>query len=463
MSQNLSTRTRLAYSLPGLFLSVVGVPLFIYIPKFYTDVVGVNMAILGGIILAARVIDAVTDPAVGLISDRTSSRFGRRRPYMALGSIGLSLFLLMLYIPPQASSTLATWWFGTALVLLTLFWTIVEVPWESLGPELTFDYDQRTGLFALRDGLMVLGTLLAVASPWLISSALNLDPSGPDQRTSFALFALIYAPLLLATLWWCVVSVQETMTSTIPEKTSFWPGLLRARDNKPFLILLAAYTIASIGSNLPATLILYYVQYVLGAPSAEIFLLEYFVVGILCLPLWVRLARIFGKKQAWLGAMAVNTGAFLGVFFLGRGDVVLYGLLVALSGVGFGASLALPSAMQADVIDYDELLHAKRQEGQYIGIWSVAKKLSSALGMGLALPLLGLAGYVPDQPQPPQVIATLKVLYALVPCLFNILAIFAALKYPLNKANHQAILAAIQDRREGRPVEDPLQPGRILA
>jgi GPH family glycoside/pentoside/hexuronide:cation symporter len=253
------------------------------------------------------------------------------------------------------------------------------------------------------------------------------------------------------------------MSSTLPEKTSFWPGLLRARENKPFLILLAAYTIASIGSNLPATLILYYVQYVLQAPSAEIFLLEYFVIGILCLPLWVRLAHAFGKKQAWLGAMTVNTGAFFGVFFLGQGDVLLYGLLVALSGVGFGASLALPSAMQADVIDYDELLHSKRQEGQYIGIWSVAKKLSSALGMGLALPLLGLAGYVPDQPQTPEVILTLKVLYALVPCLFNILAIGVALKYPLNKTNHQAILSAIKERREGRPVEDPLHPGRTLA
>lgn len=463
MTPPLSRRIRLAYSLPGLFLSVVGVPLFIYIPKFYTDVVGVNMTILGGIILTARIVDALTDPAVGLISDRTSSRFGRRRPFMALGAIGLSLFLILLYIPPHTSSALATWWFGISLILLTLFWTIVEVPWESLGPELTFDYDQRTGLFALRDGFMVLGTLLAVASPWIISSALNIDPQGPEQRTSFAIFALIYAPLLVGTLWWCVLSVQEQMTSTIPEKSSFWPSLFRARDNKPFLILLAAFTIASIGSNLPATLILYYVQYVLGAPSAEIFLLEYFVIGILCLPLWVKLAHVFGKKQAWIGAMIVNTGAFLGVFFLGRGDVLLYGLLVGLSGVGFGASLALPSAMQADVIDYDELLHSKRQEGQYIGIWSVAKKMSSALGMGLALPLLGLAGYVPDQPQSPQVVLTLKVLYALVPCLFNILAIAVALKYPLNKTNHQAILLAIQERREGRPVEDPLHPGRTLA
>jgi GPH family glycoside/pentoside/hexuronide:cation symporter len=133
------------------------------------------------------------------------------------------------------------------------------------------------------------------------------------------------------------------------------------------MILLAAYTISAIGSNLPATLILYYVQYVLGSGQADLFLLLYFVTGVLLLPVWVRLAHRFGKKETWVASMAVNTGAFIGVFFLGPGDTLIYGVLVILSGVGFGATLALPSAIQADVIDYDELKTGRRREGQYIG------------------------------------------------------------------------------------------------
>ena len=104
---------------------------------------------------------------------------------------------------------------------------------------------------------------------------------------------------------------------------------------------------------------------------------------------WTALARRLGKKQAWLAAMAVNTGAFAGVFFLGPGDAAAYGVLVFLSGIGFGATLAIPSAMQADVIDYDELLSGRRREGQYIGLWSIAKKTAAALGIGVGLTVLG--------------------------------------------------------------------------
>ncbi len=174
------------------------------------------------------------------------------------------------------------------------------------------------------------------------------------------------------------------------------------------------------------------------------------------LPAWIKLAGRFGKKAAWLGSMALNTCAFSGVFFLGAGDEGLYAVLVILSGLGFGATLALPSAIQADVIDYDEYLTGRRQEGWYIGVWSVVKKLTAAAGVGAGLTILGAMGYQPGEAQPPEVIQALKVLYALVPSLCNAAAFAIALAYPISQAKHEKILFGIARLKQGERVPDPL-------
>jgi GPH family glycoside/pentoside/hexuronide:cation symporter len=160
--------------------------------------------------------------------------------------------------------------------------------------------------------------------------------------------------------------------------------------------------------------------------------------------------------------MALNTGAFLGVFFLGPGDAAIYGVLVFFSGIGFGATIAIPSAMQADVIDYDELLTGERREGHYIGLWSITKKLAAALGVGLALSLLGAAGYDPKTVQSDDVVLMLRVLYALVPSICNILGLAIAFAYPISSHIHKEIRSAIADRENGQAIRDPLRPGQVI-
>jgi GPH family glycoside/pentoside/hexuronide:cation symporter len=229
------------------------------------------------------------------------------------------------------------------------------------------------------------------------------------------------------------------------------------------MILLIAYTISAIGNNLPATLILFYVEYVLQSGLADFFLVLYFVTGIVFLPGWIIISRRTGKKAAWLVSMAINTGAFIGVFFLGPGDALIYGILVFLSGIGFGATLAIPSAIQADVIDYDELLTGERREGQYIGLWSISKKFAAAIGVGAGLSILGMAGYTPNVEQTPQVQFTLRTLYALVPSICNLIAIGIALAYPISSGIHKDIRSAIAQRQAGHSVTNPLKPAQTLA
>ena len=448
---------RLAYAAPAFALAVVGIPLYVYLPKFYTDVVGADIALVGFVLLAIRLFDAVSDPVIGALSDRTRSPLGRRRPWIALGVPPLVIALYLLFSPPALSPNGALLWFGVGLFVVFLAWTAITVPYESLGAELTQDYDERTAILSLRDGALILGTILAAASPAIIQGALGLG-DGPDaERATFRAVALSYAPLVVLACLACVWLVKERhghrSSTALPSLRTLGARL----KNRPFRILLASYTIAAIGSNLPATLIPYYVDYVIGDPNVEQYLLLYFLTGVVLLPFWVRLAKRVGKKPAWLAAAALNSLTFAGVFFLGPGDSQAYAVLVIASGLGFGATLALPSAMQADVIDYEELRSGERKEGEIIGLWAVSKKLAAAFGVFLAFPILGAVGYVPNAAQPEAVVLTLKILYALVPSLFNLLGLWVAWHYPIDKAAHEKILAAVRARRAGERYADPLE------
>jgi len=447
---------KVAYSAPAYALAVVGIPVYVYIPKFYTDVVGINVILLGYILFSVRIFDAVTDPVIGYISDHTQTRFGRRRPYIAVGAVFIAVAMVLLFNPPHASPSAETLWFGVLIYALFLFWTIVTVPYESLGPEITFDYHERTSLFGMRDGFLIAGTLAAASAPALVQWLFELPDNAAGERAKFFWISIFYAPLLIGTAWWCVWVIKERHPQPGRSPLGLFSGIRQVAKNRPFVILLVAYTISAIGNNLPATLILFYVEYVLQSDMADFFLILYFMSGILFLPFWIYISRRTGKKVAWLVSMGINSGAFMGVFFLGPGDVWLYGILVFLSGIGFGATLALPSAIQADVIDYDEYLTGERREGQYIGWWSIAKKLAAAVGIGIGLAVLGMAGYTPNVEQTQRVQFVLRMLYAFIPSLFNLLGLVVALAYPISDQVHGKIRLAIEKKRAGETSENPL-------
>ncbi|MGD8285809.1 MAG: MFS transporter, partial [Desulfobacterales bacterium] len=207
---------KIAYAAPAFFLAVVGIPIYVYIPKFYTDVVGINIALLGSILFSVRIFDALTDPALGYLSDRTRTPMGRRRPYIAIGSVFVALTMFLLFNPPRVSASLETVWFAVCIYALFLCWTAVVVPYESLGPEITFDYNERTGLFGLRDGFLIAGTLAAASSPAVVQWLFGLTGDADGERAKFFWIAAIYAPLLIGSCWWCVLAIKE-----LPQGPSF--------------------------------------------------------------------------------------------------------------------------------------------------------------------------------------------------------------------------------------------------
>lgn len=440
-------KTRVAYALPALSLAIIGIPIYVYLPKFYTDTIGIDISTVGILLLAVRLSDAVSDPVAGYASDTLKTPWGRRRPWIALGAAGLSITLYFLFVPPEGVGLFQVVRFGVLLFVLFLFWTVITVPYESLGPELTDNYHERTSLFGLRDGFLIIGTALAAGSPSFAAWLNQTLGYASHERMTFLTLALMYGPFLVLTALICVFVVKEHHPNPSSGHDDFINGYRSVFQNKPFVILLLGYTISALGSNLPATLILYYVEYVLQYHNADMFLGLYFLVGIACLPFWIGVSKKTGKKTAWMASMVVNTGAFAGVFFLGPGDVWAYGVLVALSGVGFGAGLALPSSIQADVIDYDEWKTGKRREGRYIGLWSISKKMAAALGVGTGLWLLGQAGYRPNAVQSADAVMMLRVLYALVPCLCNVAALFIIAFYPIDEKRFEDIKDRIARRK----------------
>lgn len=425
---DISRSTQWFYALPAFSLALVGLPLFIYIPKFYTDTVGVSSVLVGTVLITIRMLDAITDPAMGVLSDRSRWVLGRRRPFVFIGSIILVCSVLFLFIPTGYEG-LQIFWFTVGMLGVTVSWTVVTVPYESWGAELSFQYDERTRLLFKRELLTLIGTVVAVLYPFV------LDQFQIEPRAQMMLMALTYSPLIILSVWWTVYRVPDVSKSDPKDILPLVRDVKEIIQNKPFLILLAAFSLGTFASHLPATLILYYVEYVIGAKSAGPFLLFYLLAGAIFMPFWSKVSEWWDKKYAWLLALTINTIAFSLIYFLDTGDIFKYGILVAVSGIGFGGTLVIPASMQADVVHLHEQKHGVQQAGHFVGLWSIVKKAAAAMGIGISLIVLGNSGYEPGIAQSSETIQSLKAMYALVPSVLNVLSGILIFWYPIKRGD----------------------------
>jgi len=450
----------LAYGAPSLAGAAMLVPILIHMPKFYADVVLVPLGYLAMAIAVGRALDALSDPFFGYFSDRTRSRFGQRRPFMALGAPLCAVAFYALFTPPERlTGSAAGAWFMVTFILYTVFHTVYALPHYALGPELTLDYHERSRLFGVREGFSILGTIGASVAPGILMS------SGMSERQAFSSIGLSIAVLLTVLFGILVVYVRERPEFTAREPNPFVPGIRRALRNRPFRILLLTYVIASIAGAIPGTLVPFFNAYVIRPDNEArwlaIFLAAYFGAGFLCLPLWLALARRIGKRPAWLASFFVGISGGGAMFFLGQGDEVLSLLLLAYAGSAFGAGLFLGPAMQADVIDYDELHTGRRREAQYSAFWGMLPKFVAIPSAAIPIAILGSLGYVPNAEQPPAVVFAIRAIFALTPAFFSLLALFIAWRFPIDEAVHRQILEGIRCHARGETATDPLTGRRL--
>ena len=430
----LSRPVLFAYGLPGLPLAALGVPLYVYLPTFYAEQLGLGLAAVGSALLIARIWDLVTDPLMGRLSDAMETRLGRRRPWMLAGLPVLLVSAWFLFVPAAAPgfAYLAGW--SMALYLGS---TMILLPYNAWGAELSTDYHARSRITAWREAFVVVGTVVAAALPSLTGDDLGL--------TLLWLLIAVVAALPLSIAAACAVVPEPAFQprTALPWRRSF-VILLR---NGPFLRLVSAYFLNGIAVGLPSTLFLLFVKFGLDADSwTGPLLLIYFVCGIAALPFWLHLARRLGKHRSWCLAMLLACAAFVWVPLLGPGDAWIFLLICIVSGFALGADLALPPAIQADVVDLDSLRSGQQRAGVYFGLWGIATKLALALAVGLSFPILDRAGFDPTAEQPGAVWA-LALLYGLAPVVFKLAAIALVWNFPITVQRQSRIRALIGRRR----------------
>jgi len=441
MNSNSISSKAPVYALPAIPLALMAMSYYVFLPKYLVDYQGFPLMALSLIILLSRIWDAVLDPLIGRMSDRSHHGKPVRKKWIAFAVVPLAVSYLSFFFWPAASGMPLV--FFICSFVFFVFFSAVLIPFEAWGITLAGDYDQRNTIMSWREGFVILGTFLSGLIPFLIELW-----SGGDQASVLRSSAIAYSALLLLLTFVSLSLVKEKKLSTIKnEKIYSWGETMKhAWGNTHFRVLVVAYILSAIGAVIPATLILFYIEHVLQSSNANLFLSLYFLSGMLALPVWIHLSRSLEKRAVWLSALAINTGSFFMVYFLAPGQELAYGILVVMSGLGFGATMAIPSSMQADVIDYDEYLHGKRREGVFVGLWAVARKLSAAVAAAIALQALAFAGYVPGDAPDVQAREAIRIWYTLVPCLFNFLAIAFALRYLLDRREVARIQLEVSNR-----------------
>ena len=405
-----------AYGALGLPLAMAALPIYVHVPKFYADTLGLSLAGVGAILLAARIVDAVQDPFFGWWSDRVRARGASRWVFVGAGAPLLALGMAGLFNPPAAGSAGLAWWLVANLVLVYSAFSLVTVSYQAHGAEISDDVAERTRVTAWREGFALVGVFLAAALPEVLRQSMG-------EREGFSRFALLFAPLVVVAAWLTIRGSPPAHSRLPPAGTAALGSFTIPLANASFRRLLAVFVLNGIAASIPATLVLFFIEGVVGRPDlAPAFLIAYFAAGAAGLPLWVWLSRRIGKGRSWLAAMALSIAAFVWAFFLGPGDVAAYLAICVMSGVGLGADLALPPSLLADVIDEDEARGAGRNEGAYFGLWSLTTKLNLALAAGIALPLLQGFGYASRADNAPGALFALAAVYALLPCVLKLLA-----------------------------------------
>ena len=432
--------TLLAYALPWIVVQVVFLPLFNFVPGHYSDALGVPLAAVGAVLLGTRLIDVFTDPLIGLMSDRTRSRFGRRRPFVVAGIPVLAGGAWMLFAPPDQVGTAYLF----AAVSLTFFgFTLIQVPYVAWGAELSKDYDERNRVVAWREGLGVVGTLIAVTSP-LVAQGLGYQGLGAPMF-GIAVGVLFLLPALM-------LPALTRVPEPPPEEATREPmrlgeGLRAVTRNREFLWFAAASFITFLGISPGAAMGWLMMKHTFDAESLYGFMvLGEFVGMLISIPFWAWFAGRIGKHRAIALGLAWMTLFTFPVPFLGYQDPWSVVAVTFVRGFGFGAVFVVPYSMFADVIDADTARTGKQRSGLYMALGGMNLKLALMFGTFLATVWPTLFGFEPSaETNTDAAKFQVAVSYAWITCFFQVIALPLYWFFPLTRERQEALRAAIRD------------------
>ncbi len=427
---NTATWRLIAYGLVSIPLAMAALPIYVHVPKFYSDVMGMNLATIGGLLLAARIFDAVQDPLLGYWSDLSRDKPTGRYVWVGIGAPLLAMGMLGLFKPPEFNAEGMGWWLVAMLMVVYTAFSMMQISYQAYGAEISADPQMRTRITAFREGMGLIGVFLAAALPQILASQSGM-------REGYTLYSFIFVPLILVFAMITIALSPKTIEVTkavVTKPPSAFKTMMKPLKNRLFNRLLIVFIFNGIAAAIPATLVLFFIDDVLKAPQVSaLCLVAYFAAGAAGMPLWVWLSSRFGKGRAWFFGMLLSIVAFMWAFTLGAGDTTAFLIICVLSGIGLGADLALPPSILADVIDDDDKRGLSRNEGAYFGLWNLVTKMNLALAAGIALPALAMLGYKPGMDNSGESLFYLAGIYALLPCILKAVAAFALFFSPFFK------------------------------
>jgi glycoside/pentoside/hexuronide:cation symporter, GPH family len=408
-----------AYSTLQLPLAMAALPVVLNVSHFYGEVLKLSLQVMGPIFIFARVVDAIQDPVIGLISDRFT-RYGRRGrlAFAAMTVPFLAGGFYMLFDPPDSlfgDQTLMAAWLVAALLLVHLGYSGVSISYHAHGAELTDDYNERTRVTVGREVFGLLGMTLAVVLPTYLTAKFG-DSEG------YMMLGLIFIPIVLLfgipTFAWAGPSVHPQVTHTGNPFVSFFAPL----KNRLFRRLLLVFIINGAALGVAVTVMLFYVEHVLkgGKLQAGLILLTYFFAGAASVPLWLLLSKRLSKAAAWFVGMVLTAIAMSCAIFIGPGDFYWFLAISVITGMGIGADYGLPPSILADIINSPEGGDSKGKTGTYFGLWALSTKLATALGAAGSLPVAAMLGFNPAKAL--YSTSALVIVYIVLPVVIKIIA-----------------------------------------
>jgi oligogalacturonide transporter len=467
-SEKLSLRAKIGFGLGDIYGGGSGIVIGFYYLYFLTDVIRINPALAGTAFLISKLYDAVTDPFEGILTDRTRSPLGRRRPYLLAGILLVFLSFFLMWYPAALQSESAR--FAYVILTYLFFSTVVSIvmtAYNALASELTLDYHERTSVSSIRIFFSSFSSVLAAVLP------LEIVKMAPDPRTGYTwmglAFGVFFALPFLATFF----STRERPEFQKPlEPIDWYKTFIAPFRMKTFVYVLLMYILAFVAMDAVSSIVIYFMKYYLGRGNEANYVSGALLVAqVASLPFYVWVSRKTGKKTGYLvGAfiwMATMLFSFLVTPAAPGWFVYVFALMV---GLGTGGIVVMIYAMFPDIPDVDELQTGQRREGTYSSITTFSRKLSSAIALFMISNMLAIAGYHPpveetangvvkvvEQVQTAQFITDLRLVFAFVPLVLVALALVVAFRYPLSSERHARLNTVLKVQRSGNPLSPELE------
>ena len=457
---------KLLYGSGDWGLSSTGMLRSVFYAIYLTDVVGLDARIGSIAALFGIVWDAINDPIVGMISDRVRTKRGRRLPFLLWFAIPFGLsFILLWWAPPWESQWALAVHITLAFAIADTLSTLISIPFLSLTPELTPDYDERTSLTSFRSFFQLTSSLAVVIfAPMIVDRVMA---SGGSQQQGFLLVGAVFGGLAVPPYLIMPFVFKERTITEEPKPISLTEMLRTAWANKPFRFLAGVHTMNWSAVDMVAVTFPYFSLYWIaqGDPLASVHIfgfdlaLESALLGLLMLttvsfvPFWLWLSRRTNKRSAYLAGITFWVVTQVFIFTIQPGEIGKMLFLCFLLGIGLSSAYILPDAMFPDIIEWDELKTGRRQEGIYYGARAFIRKMASALVVFLTLQLLGWGGYVAPTngatvfTQTPSTLWMIRLMVSVISPVVLSGAILSAWLYPLTREKHAKIRELLEKKK----------------